>query len=303
MSFGSPYARWFHAVTSYAPGRASTLAPGASAPYAPPARLPAPALPDVLIGMLQRRFSCRSFASTPLEAERLGDLLHAGYGVLESRERADGDAPLAARAPQRMVPSAGACYPLHLYVLARSVAGVDPGAYYYDPRAHGLIQVGSRPHDRAIAEVFLQQPYVASAAAILVMTAELEATASRYADRGYRYVLLEAGHVAQNIALCAAAEGIGNLDLGGFLDGPLAQALQLQGLPAGAGAAPELTAALPGGFRENSSQVFVCPVVDRRARFHHFLGAPSALDPSPLGHLDLNRQPKPGSCRCLGRAA
>ncbi len=127
------------------------------------------------------------------------------------------------------MPSAGACYPLHIFVLVRTVAGADRGTYRYEPDGHQLIPVGVRPGDTTTAMLFLDQPYVSTASAIIVIAAELGKTLERYADRGYRYVLFEAGHVAQNIALCAAATGVGTLQIGGFLDGHLAAVLQIDG--------------------------------------------------------------------------
>jgi SagB-type dehydrogenase family enzyme len=148
-------------------------------------------------------------------------MLHTGYGVL-------GDARAGGTMfKHRPVPSAGARYPLDLYVLARSLEGTDPGAYRYEAERGELVPVGSRPDDGAIAEIFIDQPYVASASAILMITAQLALTFERYGDRGYRYVLFEAGHVAQNIALCAAASGIGNLEIGGFLDDRVSELLGL----------------------------------------------------------------------------
>lgn len=221
MSCGSPSAWWFHTATCY-PGAGSLPAAGGAVPsHAPP--LPEPTLPPSLRKMLDLRVSCRRFSPEPLAIAHLGALLHAGYGVL-GKAAANG-----VEFDHRPVPSAGACYPLHIFVLVRTVAGADRGAYRYDPDAHRLTPMGARPDDATTAILFLDQPYVASASAIIVMAAEMGKTLERYADRGYRYVLFEAGHVGQNIALCAAATGLGNLEIGGFLDGQLAAVLQIGG--------------------------------------------------------------------------
>ena len=108
------------------------------------------------------------------------------------------------------------------------VAGLAPGAYRFDAAQAVLNPVGQRPDDTAVAHIFFEQPYVANASAILIFTAQLEPSLGRYADRGYRYVAFEVGHAAQNVALCAAALGLGNLQIGGFLDGALSSLLSIE---------------------------------------------------------------------------
>jgi SagB-type dehydrogenase family enzyme len=201
---------WFHASTAYKTDEpADARTDGGSTHLV---SLPSPVIKRSFEQLLARRVSCRRFSTRPLSLADLVGMLHAGYGVL-------GDA-LAGQTTfkHRPVPSAGARYPLSLYVLARSLDGADRGVYRYEAERCELVAVGSRPDDGAIAEIFIDQPYVASASAILMITAQLALTLERYGARGYRYVLFEAGHVSQNIALCAAASGIGNLEIGGFLD-------------------------------------------------------------------------------------
>ncbi len=75
--------------------------------------------------------------------------------------------------------------------------------------------------------MFLGQPYLVQAAAIVVITAVVERSLWKYDDRGYRYIMLEAGHVAQNINLCAAGLGLASLNLGGFFDEDVMALLKL----------------------------------------------------------------------------
>ena len=219
MFAGNPAASWFHTTTGYLGAGPHTATSGPIPSDAP--SLPDPVLTPPLSKMLDLRASCRRFSPEPLAIAHLGALLHAGYGVIGKADVND------LEFDHRPVPSAGALYPLHIFVLVRAVAGAKLGTYHYDPSTHQLTPVGARPDDATIATMFLAQPYVATASAIIVMAAEMGKTLERYADRGYRYVLFEAGHVAQNIALCAAGTGVGNLELGGFLDGQLASVLQI----------------------------------------------------------------------------
>ena len=75
--------------------------------------------------------------------------------------------------------------------------------------------------------MFLGQPYLSGASAVVVLAAVVERSLWKYEDRGYRYLLLEAGHVAQNLNLCATGLGLGCLNLGGFFDEDVAALLRL----------------------------------------------------------------------------
>lgn len=181
-----------------------------------------PSLPDMpLASALSQRSSCRRFVSTPIEKVELGTTLHAGYGVLERVE-------LWGEFCVRPVPSGGGLYPLELYVLAQHVRNIDAGVYHYVPLGHRLevVRPDALPAHLS-SEIFLGQPYLVQAAAIVVITAVVERSLWKYDDRGYRYIVLEAGHVAQNINLCAASLGLATLNLGGFFDEDMSALLKL----------------------------------------------------------------------------
>lgn len=190
------------------------------APYHP---LPEPRLPETALGTaLRARLSCRQFAEAELSQQAVADLLYAGCGVLA---RVDfGNVEFL----ERPIPSGGALYPLELYLLARAVEGLEVGIYHYAVITHGLEEVRRLPLPRGpLGYLFMGQHYVGSAAAILVITAVVHRSLRKYGDRGYRYLLLEAGHLAQNINLVAAASNLGALNLGGFFDAELAELLAL----------------------------------------------------------------------------
>ncbi|WP_458199754.1 SagB/ThcOx family dehydrogenase [Blastococcus deserti] len=167
------------------------------------------------------RASCRRFAAEPLVLADLSTLLSAAYGCR-------GQVSVGGFGFQaRPVPSAGAIYPLDIHVIALSVTGVAPGIYRYLPARHAL-EGGPAPLSRDfLSDLFLGQHHAAAAGVLAVVTARLDATLARYGDRGYRYVLLEAGHVVQNLDLVASALGLACLDLGGFLDRMLDETLRL----------------------------------------------------------------------------
>jgi SagB-type dehydrogenase family enzyme len=185
--------------------------------------LPAPRPLSLPLGeALERRASCRQFSGEALSLDAVSALMGAAYGAGPEVE-VEG-----LRYPSRPVPSAGATYPLELHLLARAVADLRPGSYRYVPEEHALVATGPGALFEALAEIFLEQPYLAPASAVVVIAAVLPRTTDRYGDRGYRYVLFEAGHAAQNLTLGATSLGIGALSLGGFLDDTLTAVLRLR---------------------------------------------------------------------------
>ena len=191
-------------------------------PEAETIALPRPTLPEMsLREVIPLRFSCRQFATEPIELRDLGNLLHSAYGVLDTIE-------LWGEFCERPVPSGGGLYPLEFYVINQHVQGLSAGVYHYVPLVHQLEVVRPDPLPSMLtAEMFLGQPYLIEAAAIVVLTAVVERSLWKYEDRGYRYILLEAGHAAQNLNLCAAASSLASLNLGGFFDDDLSALLVL----------------------------------------------------------------------------
>lgn len=168
------------------------------------------------------RFSCRRFASRDLSEQELSTLLHAAYGV--SGRSLFGSLEFL----ERPVPSAGGLYPLEAYLLARRVTGLEPGVYHYAPLHHAVELLREVLIPRPLCTyLFMGQDYVTDASAIVMLTVVVERTMKKYGDRGYRYALLEAGHVVQNINLTAAALDLGSCNIGGFFDEELADLLAL----------------------------------------------------------------------------
>src|SRR5207249_928322 len=120
--------------------------------------------------------------------------------------------------PLRAVPSAGALYPLELYAAALQVDDLSPGLYHFDPLAPGLEAMRSGLTTEELAAVSTY-PEIASSCAVLVLVAAIFGrTRFKYGLRGYRFALLEAGHVAQNLVLAATALGLAAVPLGAFYD-------------------------------------------------------------------------------------
>jgi SagB-type dehydrogenase family enzyme len=129
---------------------------------------------------------------------------------------------------ERPVPSGGGMYPLELYVIALNVSALTNGIYHYAPIGSGLeLRCEVTVPAPLLSYLFMGQTLVTESAFICVITAEFSRLMRKYGDRGYRYVLIEAGHVAQNVNLVATSLGLGSCNLGGFFDRELGQLLQL----------------------------------------------------------------------------
>ena len=174
---------------------------------APPGTLSeTPLPPPILTGRksleeaLALRRSVRAYQDTPLTLQELAQLLWAAQGITHEQGF-------------RTAPSAGALYPLELYV------ATPEGLYRYDPASH-LLQVISQDDLRpALYAAALEQEPVRQALAVFVLAAVYERTAQKYgADRSPRYVHLEAGHAAQNLLLEAVVLGLGAVPIGAFED-------------------------------------------------------------------------------------
>lgn len=233
----NPIAWTFHFSTRHLRyGQSSAINPSPTVPnpeYSEPGQmkeypaaqqlaLPRPGQVPLAIGeAIARRRSCRQFAEKPLPIAALSTLLQEAYGL--------GDTYLQGGQTMfdRPVPSGGGCYPLELYVLVRNVEDIPAGIHHYSARHHALEALAplARPED--LEALFLSQPWVAKAHVVVIVTAVTSRLLHRYGDRGYRYLLIEAGHVGQNLALVATASGLGSLSLGGFFDDDLAYMLGL----------------------------------------------------------------------------
>jgi len=154
---------------------------------------------------LTSRGSRRPKALEPLSLAALASILAAAYRSTDGR---------------RPVPSGGALYPLEIYVTALAVDAVESGVYHYDPYRHRLARLGPAGR-RQVAQALVEPELAEAGAALVVVTAMFWRSRFKYGLRGYRFSLLEAGHVVQNAVLAAASLDVPALPLGGFYDGEL----------------------------------------------------------------------------------
>jgi SagB-type dehydrogenase family enzyme len=197
-----------------------------SYPAARRIRLPAtfpPSLLDFDEVVLTRR-SAREFTGAPLELGEVAKLLQLAYGITGSADL-DGEVQQQFRAS----PSGGALYPLEVYALPLQVRGLRPGVYHYHPAAHALEEV-ARGGVRRQLERITHTPEIGTAAVAIALTGISAKSRIKYGERGYRFMLLEAGHVAQNLLLTARALRLGAVAIGGFVDDELDALLDIDGV-------------------------------------------------------------------------
>lgn len=181
---------------------------------------------------LKRRRSVRDYdINLSLSLEEVSQLLWAAQGITE---------PFMGK---RTAPSAGATYPMEIYLVVRKVEGLKEGVYRYFPDDHSLFFVKMGDFSNDLQKACWGQYWVGDGAINIVVTAVFERTTSRYGKRGEVYVHMEAGHVGQNIYLQAEALNLGTVVVGAFTDERVKEVLSLP---------------------ENHSPLYVIPVGKKR---------------------------------------
>lgn len=158
--------------------------------------------------VLKDRRSVRHYEDKALALDDLSFLLWSSTGLRPSA-RIEG---------LRTAPSAGALYPIETYIVANNVEGLDPGVYHFNIRGHHLEEVRSGSVGGETAQAALGQRMAAEAPATIVWTAIFARTLFKYGQRGYRYVYMDVGHIAENLALAAVSINLGTCQIGALFD-------------------------------------------------------------------------------------
>jgi len=168
---------------------------------------------------LAKRRSVRDYSPKALNLAELSQLLFAAQGITA---RSDGYA-------LRTAPSAGALYPFEIYLLAGNVAGLKRGIYHYSVEDHAITLVREGDFRAELSRAALGQKAVREAALNFILVAVPERIKVKYGERGNRYILMEAGHISQNIYLQAASLGLGTVVIGAFNDEEANRVMQVDG--------------------------------------------------------------------------
>ena len=188
-----------------------------------------------LVNIIEQRRSTRVFSTEEVDQQTVVQMLWAGYGIVHSPLRVDDDNPQQIKVWQKhalarhTVPSAGALYPLRLSLgLLRTTGQYKAGVYdvrLRKPCRAELVMVHNDPFQ--LLRSFADHTVCNNAQGIIVVSCSFKISGEKYGNRSLLYVPLEAGHVAQNIHLSATEDNIGTVEIGGFLEEPLRQALRL----------------------------------------------------------------------------
>lgn len=166
---------------------------------------------------LARRRSIRDFTPRPLSLSHLSQMLWATQGISEPLRQF------------RTAPSAGATYPLDVFVVCgqNGVENISEGVYQYNPEEHALSRHLAGDLRRELARAALNEAFIYRAPLNIVLCVEYQRTTWRYGSRGERYVHIEVGHVGQNIYLQAVALGLSTVAVGAFRDEEVSRVLYL----------------------------------------------------------------------------
>lgn len=189
-------------------------------PAAEQVALPSPSLtqfPADLWQLLQQRRSTRRYPGTPMTTEELSLLLWASQGITGR----------AGNWLFRTAPSAGALYPIETYLAVDKVEDLAGGLYHFNVRDFLLERLLATPVASQVAEACLMQRFMAKGSVIFIWSAAMRRNMAKYGHRGARYILMDAGHICQNLLLAAEAIGRKACPVGAFFDDELNQLLGL----------------------------------------------------------------------------
>jgi SagB-type dehydrogenase family enzyme len=194
-------------------------------------RIPLPAVDDIppngrsFDDVISSRRSFRDFADLDMTLDELSLILYQSYGITGEMTGQDGS-----RQALRSSPSAGALYPAEIYVAVQKVAGVKPGIYHYNVPNHELELVIPGDPTESMFEICCGQDFVRKTSIIILMSGVLKRTKLKYGERGYRYVLLDIGHLGQNIYLSCTTLDLAIMTTCGFFDDQAHRLLRLDGV-------------------------------------------------------------------------
>jgi SagB-type dehydrogenase family enzyme len=163
---------------------------------------------------LSKRRSIREYKDQPLKLEELSQLLWAAQGITSERGG-------------RTAPSAGAKYPLEIFVVVGKVEKLESGIYRYRPEDHALIKTKDKDQRQELSLAAIRQVPIKEASMDIVITAIYRRTVEKYGEKGIRYVHIEVGHVCQNIYLQCESLNLGTVEIGAFEDAKVKKVLNL----------------------------------------------------------------------------
>lgn len=173
---------------------------------------------------LSQRRTHRNYSNRKLNAQEVSQILWASYGISQLAP----DEPYI-KGGYRTSPSAGAVYPLIIYLISNNLKDIEPGVYLYDPEQHTLIQKIGKDIKKELTAAALDQQMITDAPACIIISSTSEKMIERYGDTlSKKFIYMEAGHVAQNVYLQAESLRLGTCSIGAFIEKDVKAVLQLQ---------------------------------------------------------------------------
>ena len=164
------------------------------------------------------RRSAKEFTGKSISKEQLSFILRFSAGITDEMSSL------------HAYPSAGAMYPLELYIVAFAVTDIENGLFHYSVHEHSLRKLASGDFRDKFSEVLFAENLIETSSAAIIISAIFHRNQIKYGERGYRMILLESGHLGQNILLSATSQRIAAVPIGGFLDDELNGILGLDGI-------------------------------------------------------------------------
>ena len=180
-----------------------------------------PLLKISLSKVLLERRSERNFLGKPTNAACVGTLLFYSSGIIPGVKQWN--------STRRFYPSAGARYPLEVYLSIGNVKGLKNGLYHYNVRDHSLDVLWQKENVNKMIARLTNQDWVVGSNIIILITSVFQRTQIKYGDRGLRHIFLEGGHLAQNIYLVATTLGLKVCAIGGFVDDRINKIIDIDG--------------------------------------------------------------------------
>lgn len=169
-----------------------------------------------LFRALFERKSSRIFSKMPVKMQSLSTLLYFSSGINKKK-----------RPDRRFYPSAGGRFPLEIYLISLNCE-ITNGIYHYNIPSHCLEKLALI--QTLDFQQYFNQKWISKAACLILISSVFKRTTVKYGNRGYRYILIETGHLAQNLYLCTTALNLTATAIGGFNDGKINKLLDIDGV-------------------------------------------------------------------------
>lgn len=165
------------------------------------------------------RESIRKYSNKAVTKKEISHILLNASGITRIGDTIDES--------RRSYPSAGARYPLEIYPVILNSSDIEKGLYHFNVLDNSLELLLKEDLHERISEVFGGEKFVRKASVIFIITAVFGRTMIKYKDRGYRFLHLETGHLAQNICLVSLELGLDICPMGGFIDDKIHELLDI----------------------------------------------------------------------------